>query len=99
MSRNTYHHLKEDELVPLEHYQWNLEGNLEILEEVEGRVMGVFSRRVAIKFEMRVWVNGVPWQDQESFETIQLFSRRGGQRWGAGSDDYRIRPDQAQRKT
>lgn len=99
MSRKTYHHLGEDDTVTLEHYRWSDEGADEVLEEVQGRVMGVFKRRVAIEFEMRVWDRVTPWQDQPTFTTIQLFSRAGGQRWGAGDYDYRIKRDQARRKT
>ena len=99
MSRKTYHHLKAGDLVPIEHYQWAPDGGLEILEEVEGEVVEVFERRVAIEFQMRIWEHDVPWQEQRTFPTVQHFSRQGGQRWGAGEDDYRIKPDQARRKS
>ena len=97
MARKTYHHLAEGDEIILQHYQW-VGTSEEVLEEVPGRVARVLKSRVEIEFDMRVWTPDTPWNEQETFTTFQHFSRQGGQRWGAGGDDYHIHPRHAQKK-
>jgi hypothetical protein len=88
MARKTYHHLQVGDAVTLEHYV--PEGtDVRVEALIMGTVTKVLHTRVEIRFQ---------WQRDNGtfFEMHQLFSRQGGQRWGA--DDYRIHPGHAQTK-
>lgn len=99
MARKTFHHLQVGDVVTLEHYRWTGDtSETDVLEEAQGVVVRVLSRRVEIRFQMRMWKQDVPWDQQRTYETIHHFSRQGGQRWGAEEDDYRIKKTHSRRK-
>lgn len=90
----TFHHLVEGSTVTVQLNRWLPNGGVEILEEVQGRVLEVLRTRVSVQFPMRVW-DTRPWDQQDVSLSVQHFSRRSGLRWGSGPEDYRIHPDHA----
>ena len=93
MARKTYHHLQVGDEVTLEHFSWlTPDGSEAILGTTSGVVIKVLKSRVAIQYT-------------ESSDgnicrvVVEQFSRQGGQRWGAGDEDWRIAPKHAKPKT